>query len=114
MKMGIFDRWRRKQHRAKVQGTEPTPRPVERVEVSPETHAEIVGLVAEYERLSQRRTELQNERQELTERLDRGELTAIEFRRLLMQKIQEAAQISEKMKATSARLVELGYRGVLT
>ncbi len=114
MKMGIFDKWRRKKHRAEMSGTKvPAPRPISAREMSSEVQAEIVSLVAEYEQLYKRRSELQAERSELTERLDRGELTAIEFRKLLMEKIQEAAQVAESLKATAARLTELGYRGVL-
>ena len=82
-------------------------------EMEPDKQNEIVTLVAEYERLSARREELQEERRELTARLDRGELTPIEFRKQLMEKIQEAAQVSENLKDTSAKLTALGYRGVL-
>ena len=122
--MGLFDRWRRKEPEKKVgqtriRGAEivrtdsvPSVAP-EAVDLSPAEQDEIVTLVAEYERLSKRRVELQEERGALTNRLDSGELSATEFRKLLMEKIQEAAQVSESLKTTSSRLTALGYRGVL-
>jgi len=80
----------------------------------PEKHQdEVVSLVAKYERLVKRREELQAERGELTEKLDRGELSPTEFRKNLMSKIQEASTVSDKIKRTSSRLTQLGYRGVL-
>jgi hypothetical protein len=122
--MGLFDRWRRKDTKKKVgqtriRGAEivktdsvPSEAP-EVKDLSASEQDEVVSLVAEYERLSKRREELQEERGALTKRLDSGELTAIEFRKLLMEKIQEAAQVSDSLKSTSSRLTALGYRGVL-
>ncbi len=120
--MGLFDSWRRRgkkrQERTTVRAREilvsdgvttPTPAMV----VPPEAEEEVVKLVAEYERLVRRRDELQEERGQLTLRLDSGELTAIEFRKELMSRIQEAAQVAERIKQVSSRLIELGYRGVL-
>lgn len=107
--MGIFDRWRRKRIVTETPARPPTPIS----ELSPEVQDEIVDLVARYERLVARREELQQERSDLTTKLDRGELTPIEFRKQLMAKIQEAAQVSENLRVTAARLTALGYRGVL-
>ena len=100
--MGLFDSWRRKKKkdtrttvkaREIMRPTEPLPekdRSAPDLEsLDPETQGEIVQLVAEYERLSRRRQELQEERGTLTDRLDNGELTAIEFRKELMTRIQE-------------------------
>ncbi|MGY5852314.1 MAG: hypothetical protein RTU92_01965 [Candidatus Thorarchaeota archaeon] len=123
--MGLFDRRRRRKETKKVgivRGrehmtparpmAEPTP-PPDLDRMTPEAQGEIVTLVAEYERLVARREELQVERGQLTAQLDRGDLTAIEFRKQLMVKIQEAAQVSETLKETSGKLTALGYRGVL-
>jgi chromosome segregation ATPase len=70
------------------------------------------SLLAEYQRLVQRREALTTERTELTTRLDRGELTAAQFHKELRARIQEAAQVSENLRATAARLSELGYTGL--
>ncbi len=78
-----------------------------------EKEQEIVRLVAEYERLVERREKLQTERGQLTKKLDQGEVSPTEFRKQLMSKIQEASNVSDKIKRTSARLTQLGYRGVL-
>ncbi|MCF2136761.1 MAG: hypothetical protein K9W43_05900 [Candidatus Thorarchaeota archaeon] len=121
--MGLFDSWRRRKRgtheRSQVRAREilvsdsvPTKAPVV-AELPPESQEEVVKLVAEYERLVRRRDELQTERSQLTVRLDSGELTAIEFRKELMSRIQEAAQVAERLKQVSSRLIELGYRGIL-
>ena len=124
--MGLFDSWRRKKKTTskptRVRGREnlttgaaiPAVQRTPAVESLPaETQVELKGLVAEYERLYQRREELQVERSELTNRLDKGELTAIEFRKELMSRIQEAASVSDELKDTAAKLTAMGYRGVL-
>lgn len=119
--MGLFDGWRRKKKKpvATVQLAEPA-KPAEvktvTVESEPDTKTEstdVVSLVAEYERLVQRREELQNERRELTATLDRGEIDPDEFRKELMNRIQEAATVSETLRITASKLTSLGYRGVL-
>ncbi len=115
--MGLFDRWRRKGIRRTpttrvVEGAKPT-RPSSIDDLSTTVQGEIVTLVAHYERLVKQRATLQVERGDLTNQLDRGELTAIAFRKQLMAKIQEAAQVAENLRATVSRLTELGYRGVL-
>jgi len=82
-----------------------TPKPPRDVETkSPEVQGEMISLVTEYERLVLRRKELQNERGDLTNQLDRGELTAIEFRKQLMAKIQEAAHVLENLRETAAKI----------
>ncbi|MFO7837024.1 MAG: hypothetical protein R6V83_10225 [Candidatus Thorarchaeota archaeon] len=81
--------------------------------VSVERREQVGSLVVEYERLVERRQQLQAERGELTEKLERGELSSTEFRKALMSKIQEASTVSDKIKKTSSKLTELGYRGVL-
>ena len=126
--MGLFDRWKRKSKRKKTvpqsirerEITKPKSVTPEKTSESgsvlkstPEIQVEIDSLIAEYEQLSMRREELQIERGELTNRLDRGDLTAIEFRKTLMQKIQEAAQVSESIKDMSSKLISLGYRGMI-
>ncbi len=123
--MGLFDSWRRKKKHvqpARVRGREimttgpavKEPEKAPPVEaLPPEQQGELVNLVAEYERLYQRREELQAERSDLTARLDNGELTALEFRKELMSRIQEAAIVSEKLKETASRLTAMGYKGVL-
>ena len=124
--MGLFDSWRRKKRTdvqpTRVKGREimtsgthvPEPERTPLVDALPvEEQNALVALVAEYERLYQRREELQNERSELTIRLDNGELTALEFRKELMNRIQEAAAVSDKLKETAAKLTSMGYKGVL-
>ncbi len=124
--MGLFDSWRRrkkKKSRTTVKAREimtpSTPMPEKGItppdvdELDPETQGELVKLVADYERLQKRREKLQDERSALTERLDKGELTAIEFRKELMSRIQEAATVSEELKETAAKLTSMGYRGIL-
>ncbi|MHA1653395.1 MAG: hypothetical protein ACTSYX_10060 [Candidatus Thorarchaeota archaeon] len=123
--MGLFDSWRRRRktgtaERARIKSREilvsdsaPTTAPAPPTELPPETQAEVVSLVAEYERLVRRRDELQRERSQLTIRLDNGELSPIEFRKELMARIQEAASVAERIKEVSSRLIALGYRGIL-
>ncbi|TFG31938.1 hypothetical protein EU528_04850 [Candidatus Thorarchaeota archaeon] len=116
--MGLFDGWRRKQKSmATVQLKEPA-KP--KTEVSGTSKADdktdsedVVVLIAEYERLVQRREELQVERRELTATLDRGEIDSDEFRKELMNRIQEAATVSENLRITGSKLTAMGYRGVL-
>lgn len=110
--MGLFDRWRRKRESAKPVKLLPPSKELEN-ETKIKENNDLVNLVAEYERLVRRREELQIERRELTIKLDNGELDADEFRQQLMDKIQEAAQVSESLRVVSTKLTSLGYRGVL-
>ena len=118
--MGLFDRWRREKKREKPKTTirhstiyKPTgtttveKKPVEEVGVV--DSGEVANLLAEAERLIQRREELQMERTTLLKKLDNAELTAIEFRKQLMAKIQEGAQVSEDLRRISSRLTQLGH-----
>ncbi|MBD3407395.1 MAG: hypothetical protein GF411_14860 [Candidatus Lokiarchaeota archaeon] len=120
--MGLFDRWRRKEKKKtktvvkgreimRVEAPERKPK-TEEVEKTPESKEKIAKLIAEYQRLVERREELQRERSELTRRLDSGELTAIQFRKELMNRIQEAARITDGIRETSTALIELGHPGV--
>jgi len=122
--MGLFDKWRRKsdtkkpaivRRREYVSPARPVPKRAEQLNfenMTPEVQQQLVTLVAEYERLSIRRDQLQRERSELTNKLDNGEITAIKFRKQLMEKIQEASLVNENLRITSNRLASLGYRGV--
>ena len=118
--MGLFDRWRREKKEKKtpttVRGTgiyKPTGtvkierKPVE--ELGPAEASEVSKLRADADRLIQRREELQIERTDLLKKLDNAELTAIEFRKQLMAKIQEGAQLSEDLRRISSRLTQLGH-----
>ena len=69
-------------------------------------------LVVEYDQLTQRKEDLQVKRDEITAKLDRGEIEADSFRKELMNIIQEAAMVSEKLQVTAANLTSLGYRGI--
>jgi predicted transcriptional regulator len=115
--MGLFDSWRRRRRRESVKLAEPEKKETTESEIEgeegPRDNGDIVSLTADYERLVARREELQVERGELTKRLDRGEIDADQFRKELMARIQEAAQVSENLRATAAKLTALGYRGVL-
>jgi hypothetical protein len=116
--MGIFDSWRRKKKPQPVVNLqEPKKSIISEPKVSDETvpiePTNLTSLIAEYESLVLRREELQAERRELNARLDRGELNPEEFRTHLMDRIQEAAQVTEKLRYTSAKLISLGYRGTL-
>ena len=117
--MGLFDSWRRK----KKPAPQPVARPRETTKIKSEASTDTVeieggsetipSLLGKYEDLVQRREELQDEREDLTQKLDDGELDATEFRKELMARIQEAAQVSENLRETSVRLTQLGYRGTL-
>ena len=113
--MGLFDSWRRK--RKPVVTTKP--HKPERVivpdtEVSKEVKDEdLSALLAEYEELVKRKEALQVERNELNAKLERGEIEPTAFRKELMNRIQEAASVSESIRVTGAKLVSLGYRGIL-
>ncbi len=114
--MGLFDGWRRKKKKAAaVQLKEPVkPKTGEAGVSGPDAEADsgdVAGLMAEYEQLVQRREELQVERRELTARLDRGEIDPDDFRKELMNRIQEAATVSENIRTTATKLTSLGYRG---
>jgi len=106
--LGLFDGWRRK----KASQTTPQLKPPEKPQSAGERQDEADNLLAEYNVLLQRRTELQTEREELTAKLDRGEIDPDAFRKELMDRIQEAATISENIRASAAKLTSLGYRGV--
>jgi hypothetical protein len=106
--MGLFDGWRRKK------AAQTTPQ-IKAPEKSQSTEGELEDgetLLAEYNLLVQRRTELQAERAEFTAKLDRGEIDPDEFRKELMNRMQEAATVSEKIRTIAAKLASLGYRGV--
>ena len=119
--MGLFDSWRRKKKKPVATGQ--LTKPVEPVKVEADTDAsepdaeaestDVVSLIAEYERLIQRREELQVERRELTATLDRGQIDPDDFRKELMSRIQEASVVSENLRVTATKLTSLGYRGVL-
>ena len=116
--MGLFDSWRRKRETptaVKLEKPAKTSAAARKSDVgeSAEKSDDVINLVAEYEHLVKRREELKLEREELTVKLDNGELDANEVRQQLMNRIQEAAQVSENLRVTSARLTSLGYRGVL-
>lgn len=118
--MGLFDSWRRKRRKKEfVALKEPkssedeAPKPTRAEGLAPVEKGEVDDLVTRYEELHKRRAELHAERAQLTHQLDGGELTALKFRKQLMVKIQEAAQVSDNLKETASRLIELGYRGVL-
>lgn len=106
--MGLFDGWRRKTKSGTKSQIEAPKKPQS-------TEGEVVdakNLLAEYNLLLLRRTELQEERQELTAKLDRGEIDSDEFRKELMNRMQEAATVSENIRIAAAKLTSLGYRGV--
>ncbi len=118
--MGLFDSWRRKRRKQEIVA----PKDRRSSEAETPTHTrpeglttvekgEVADLVARYDELHKRRAELHAERAQLTNQLDNGELTALNFRKQLMLKIQEAAQVSDNLKETASRLIVLGYRGVL-
>jgi C4-dicarboxylate-specific signal transduction histidine kinase len=119
-KMGLFDRWRRK----KTPEQQPVARLREKIGTESETSAEvhitegesetISSLLKRHEDLVQRREELQKEREKLTRKLDEGKLDTTEFRKELMARIQEAAQVSENLRETQIELTQLGYRGTLS
>ena len=126
--MGLYDSSRRK----KMQHPEPKPIASGRGSMRTETpkqavpaakpatsevprsvvKSEMNSLLTEYRRLVQRREALTAERAELTTRLDRGEITTAQFHKELRAKIQEAARVSENLKATATRLSELGHSGL--
>ncbi|TFH09793.1 MAG: hypothetical protein E4H14_03770 [Candidatus Thorarchaeota archaeon] len=114
--MGLFDGWRRKKTPvAAVQLKEPITLKTKETSTSVSDEVsdseDVEALVAKYERLVQRREELQTERQRFTALLDRGEIDSDEFRKELMDRIQEAATVSENIRVTATRLTALGYRG---
>ena len=116
--MGLFDIWRRKKQKRtpdlkrretrKFVSEEATDASIESGE--PET---ITSLLGKYDSLVERREALSVERKDLTVRLEEGKLKAIEFRKELMSRIQEAALVSENLRETTAKLAHLGYRGIL-
>lgn len=73
----------------------------------------ITTLLVKYENLVERREALSVERVALTDKLEAGKIKATEFRKELMMRIQEAAQVSENLRETMAKLAQLGYRGTL-
>ncbi|MGY5858869.1 MAG: hypothetical protein RTU63_05830 [Candidatus Thorarchaeota archaeon] len=114
--MGLFDSWRRKRKSAESPRII-KPKPVaskedkdsETTVESPQTDS--TNLVAEYEQLTQRKEDLQVNRDELTAKLDRGEIETDVFRKELMNLIQEAAVVSEKLQTIAAELTAQGFRG---
>lgn len=124
--MGLFDSWRRKRkvvHPVRVKGREimtsgeqkvvtESPR-ITPAQVTPDQQDQVASLFEEYQQLHDRREQLQTERNELTTRLDNGDLTATEFRKELMARIQEAGAVSDDLKAVIAKLSALGYHGLL-
>ena len=115
--MGLFDGWRRKQKRTaspklqKPVRTKPTEGEDSEDPTVPE-QSDMNALVAEYAQLTQRKENLQVERDTLTAKLDRGEIESDAFRKELMNMIQEAAMVSEKIQTIGAKLTLLGHRGI--
>jgi regulator of replication initiation timing len=115
--MGLFDRWRRKKKpMTTIQHKKTKSIKLEQV-MTPETDVDVSSedvsvLVAEYEKLVQRREQLQVERRELTATLERGEMDHDDFRKEMMNRIQEASAVSEKLLVTGSKLTSLGYRGI--
>ena len=106
--MGLFDGWRRK----KAAQTTPQIKAPKKTQSTEEEKGDGEKLLAEYNLLVQRRTELQAERAELTAKLDSGEIDPDDFRKELMNRMQEAATVAEKIRTIAAKLTSLGYRGV--
>ncbi|MFX1439791.1 MAG: hypothetical protein ACFFFD_06035 [Promethearchaeota archaeon] len=116
--MGLFDKWRRKKPKPTTVSKPPdTWKSASELSsddtIMPANLESIKTLLGEYSDLVERREALSVERENLTLRLERGEIEATEFRKELMSRIQEAARVSESLRETSARLSELGYRGAL-
>ena len=111
--MGIFDNWRRKKLKAEAKSSKPSVKPRKPVKMTEDGKQDMDVLLAEHEKLTLRREELQSEREVLTKRLDGGELTALEFRKELMSRIQEASSVSDQLKDIAASLISMGYRGAL-
>jgi regulator of replication initiation timing len=116
--MGLFDKWRRKKPKVATVSKPPdAKKAVSELSsddtIMPSNLESIKTLLGEYANLVERRESLSVERENLTLRLERGEIEATEFRKELMSRIQEAAKVSENLRVTSARLSELGYRGIL-
>jgi len=114
--MGLFDRWRRKKPSpttvSKFPGARKAASKISSDDtIMPSNLESIKVLLSEYDSLVERRESLSVERENLTLRLERGEIEATEFRKELMSRIQEAAKVSESLRETSAKLSELGYRG---
>ena len=116
--MGLFDSWRRKKPRytpaAKPHDTRKTVSELASDRsIDTGERDSINNLLGEYEDLVKRREALTVEREELTEKLERGEIEATQFRKELMSRIQEASKVSENLQNTTVRLAQLGYRGTL-
>ena len=116
--MGLFDRWRRKKPSptmvAKPRDTEKDVSELARDDsLAPDDLDSIKTLLGKYYNLVERRETLSVEREDLTKKLEKGEIEATEFRKELMSRIQEAAKVSETLRETSAKLTQLGYRGTL-
>jgi len=112
--MGLFDSWRRKKRtETTVKHREPMKVLSQDELVQDISETDSAALLKEYEELVKRKEALQAERNELNTQLERGEIDANAFRKELMNRIQEAAVVSEKIRVTGAKLVSLGYRGIL-
>ncbi len=106
--MGLFDWWRRKKQPKKpiqVQSIE-KPKDVE------QHSEEVETLIEEYETLLQRKEELLQARHELTMKLENGEIDHDDFRKDLMEIIQDGAANSERLHDIGTKLTALGYKGV--
>ncbi|MGY5865556.1 MAG: hypothetical protein RTV41_13220 [Candidatus Thorarchaeota archaeon] len=116
--MGLFDSWRRKKPKptfvAKPRDPKKAVSEMARDKsVAPGDLESIKTLLGEYDNLVERREILSVEREDLTNKLERGEIEATQFRKELMSRIQAAAKVSENLRETIARLTQLGYRGTL-
>jgi predicted nucleic acid-binding Zn-ribbon protein len=116
--MGLFDSFRRKKkERPKpVLATEAKgekQRPSKAGSFSPLPGQDDVNeLLKKRAELYGRREALQHERESLTAQLDNGELSASDFRKELMARIQEASQVSEGIREIDGLLSALGHRVV--
>jgi hypothetical protein len=106
--MGLFDWWRRKKRPKRPVQVQSIEKP-NNVEQQSE---EVGDLIQQYESLLQRKEELQQARSELTKKLETGEIDPDDFRKDLMEIIQDGATNSEKLHDIGIKLTALGYKGV--
>jgi predicted nucleic acid-binding Zn-ribbon protein len=114
--MGLFDSFRRRKEKtatpslasgAKDEKQIPAPIGRDRPQAG---KADVSELLQKRAQLYERREALQQERETLTTQLDNGELSASEFRKELMARIQEASQVSESIREIEGRLSAQGHR----
>ena len=85
--------------------------PLDTQEVQPSAHdrTKMYQLYNKYRHLLEERNEVNSQKEELTRKVDSGELTTAQAHQKIVALTREASQLTEVIRELSERLAELGH-----